>query len=265
MKYTYAYKTSDGQRHEATMMASSRDEVFMSLRKQGIKPIKVVAADGSKANGEVRGVRKRMVALITVAVALAAGIVAFCVATNLRDSTDPSTDRGKSLPASPLARQVISGDRARLAEARTQLFTNAAERLLVRFAEPGQTNEAVVVEKPTEADFAAFLSRPVQIWRDEHTEVVDLKRILEGMRQELRDYLRGGGTTAAYVDELVKRQALEHSYRIKAETKLAELLSDSKSAYEYWLKANAQLQSMGIATLPLPIELRTYQLSIEID
>ena len=58
MKYTYAYKTPDGVRHEASMNASSREEVFTKLRKQGIKAIKVVAADGSKANGEVRGVRK---------------------------------------------------------------------------------------------------------------------------------------------------------------------------------------------------------------
>ena len=60
MKYTYAYKTSDGIRHEDSMIASSREEVFERLRKQGIKAIKVVAADGSKANGEVRGVRKRV-------------------------------------------------------------------------------------------------------------------------------------------------------------------------------------------------------------
>ena len=51
MKYTYAYKTSDGARHEAAMEAESRDAVFAALRERGIKAIKVVAADGSKANG----------------------------------------------------------------------------------------------------------------------------------------------------------------------------------------------------------------------
>ena len=59
MKYTYAYKTSDGIRHEDSMNASSREEVFESLRAKGIKAIKVVAADGSKANGEVRGAKRR--------------------------------------------------------------------------------------------------------------------------------------------------------------------------------------------------------------
>ena len=77
MKYTYAYKTSDGVRHEATMNAASRDEVFATLRKQGIKAIKVVAADGSKANGEIHGVRKRVVAALVAFVAVGVGIVAY--------------------------------------------------------------------------------------------------------------------------------------------------------------------------------------------
>ena len=61
MKYTYAYKTSDGTRHEEAMEAPSREAVFEALREKGIKAIKVVAADGSKANGEIRGIRKRVV------------------------------------------------------------------------------------------------------------------------------------------------------------------------------------------------------------
>jgi len=76
MKYTYAYKTSDGVRHEDEITANSREEVFEALRSRGIKAIKVVAADGSKANGEpsVQG-RKRM-ALVALLLGLAIGAVA---------------------------------------------------------------------------------------------------------------------------------------------------------------------------------------------
>ena len=77
MKYTYAYKTSDGVRHEDVMDAASREEVFETLRAKGIKAIKVVAADGSKANGEVRGVRKRAVAVLMVLAAIGAGVIAY--------------------------------------------------------------------------------------------------------------------------------------------------------------------------------------------
>ena len=85
MKYTYAYKTSDGARHEASMDAESREAVFEALRARGIRPIKVVAADGSKANGEVRGIRKRTVAVISViAAVLAGGVVYFMVPSRQR-------------------------------------------------------------------------------------------------------------------------------------------------------------------------------------
>ena len=73
MKYTYAYKESNGTRHEESMEAPSREFVFKVLREKGIKAIKVVAADGSKANGEVRGYRLRTVILVGVI----AGVIGF--------------------------------------------------------------------------------------------------------------------------------------------------------------------------------------------
>ena len=39
MKYTYAYKTSDGVRQEESMNAASREEVFAELRNLGIKTV----------------------------------------------------------------------------------------------------------------------------------------------------------------------------------------------------------------------------------
>ena len=49
--FTYVYRTSDGKRHTEEMSAASREEVFEELRRRGIKAIKVVANDGSRANG----------------------------------------------------------------------------------------------------------------------------------------------------------------------------------------------------------------------
>ncbi|MBR0504957.1 MAG: hypothetical protein IJJ84_06075, partial [Kiritimatiellae bacterium] len=49
MKFTYTYRSSDGERHTAEIEAESRDAAFAKIRTElGIKPIKVVAAeDGS--------------------------------------------------------------------------------------------------------------------------------------------------------------------------------------------------------------------------
>ena len=75
MKYTYAYKTSDGIRHEGSINASSREEVFGELRRRDIKAIKVVAADGSKANGETRFVTRKRIVFAALATGLLVGAV----------------------------------------------------------------------------------------------------------------------------------------------------------------------------------------------
>ena len=47
MRFTYTYRSSDGERHSAEIEAESRDAAFAKIRTElGIKPIKVVAAEG---------------------------------------------------------------------------------------------------------------------------------------------------------------------------------------------------------------------------
>ena len=130
--------------------------------------------------------------------------------------------------------------------------------------------------RPLPADFEAALREPIRIASTDFTEVVDLKRIVTGMKREMRAYIAGGGTVEQYLAELEKRQKLEVSYRERAEQKLNDMLNgqdarspsgrDSlKAAYAYWLKANAQLQAMGIYPLALPDALRSYQMNLDIE
>lgn len=274
--FTYYYKTSDGLRHEAEIGAPSRDEAFAALRERGIRPIKLVAKDGSTANGEVRGMRKRAVAAIVVAVALAAGAVAFLLG---RRAPQPApvvvTPQGPVTftAASPLARQRIPGDRLRIENLPTNLFAFASEACLAGYAEPGRPLPDLA--SLDEADVRAALAKPVMISSRDFTEHVDLKRIVAGMKRELNAYLAGGGTVDGYAAELVKRQKMEIAYREKAAARLQELLAapgetprsagTSAAAYAYWLKANASLQAMGIYPLELPEALRAYQLTLDID
>ena len=171
------------------------------------------------------------------------------------------------------------------------VFRHAAERWLARYAEPGRGAQAgpgaenglartrsAASAPPSAVDFEAALREPIRIASTDFTEVVDLKRIVAGMKREMRAYLAGGGTAEQYVAELEKRQRLEISYRERAEQRLNELLKEQKvdgrrqdggspyqAAYAYWLKANAQLQAMGIYPLALPDALRSYQMNLDID
>ncbi|MBQ6338649.1 MAG: hypothetical protein IJI36_05830 [Kiritimatiellae bacterium] len=300
MKFTYTYRSSDGQRHTAEIEAESRDAAFARVRTElGIKPIKVVAAimlvaaggvvwwmrhpnhEPQTANGEQPAASQDQ----PITVATPQGPVTLSVAT-------------------PLPRQMIPGDRQRIENGRDTIFTNAAERLLVRFAEPGRAVAATEGTKPTDAEFTACLREPIRIASSDFTEVVDLKRIVPGMKREMRAYIAGGGTVEGYLAELEKRQRLEISYRDNAERRLNDMLNgqdarspsatggtpvvpdaakmaaphaggqdarsrsgrDSlKTAYDYWLKANAQLQAMGIYPLALPDALRSYQMSLDIE
>ncbi len=289
MRFTYAYKTSDGKRHEAAMEATSREEVFESLRAKGIKAIKVVAADGSKANGEETGdggrestrastgeFSKRTTASWVAAAAIIAATIgggAWWWATRTGDQGQPPAQFIVNTPqgpvtyriADPLPRQSIPGNRHRIEEGRDTIFTNAAERLLARFAEPGRVVGAPSGEKPTEAEFRDSLAVPVRVASNELTEHIDLKRIVAGLKREMRTYLAGGGTVEQYLSELTRRQKLEVSYRENAEKRLDDMLSKPKEAYDYWLKANAQLKSMGIYELPLPDALQGYQAGLDLN
>ena len=139
MKFTYAYKTSDGVRHEAAMDAESREAVFAALRQQGIKAIKVVAADGSKANGEIRGIRKRVLAAAVVGAAVLAVVGTVMVGRGV------SPRRGaqglSALPLDTTTRRQVIGDTAIIEKGiRTgwaDVFELEGELFLASFAIPG--------------------------------------------------------------------------------------------------------------------------------
>ena len=315
MNFTYTYRSSDGERHTAEIEAESRDAAFARVRAElGIKPIKVVAA-GDHATGEGSGksaASPRWGVIPVIAFIASVLFIALAVwwfggrgATALPVSAQEPTTYTVNTPqgpvtlqaAEPLPRQMIPGNRQRIEGDRDSIFTNTAERLLSRFAEPGRAVATPADTKPTEAEFRACLREPIRVASNELTEHIDLKRIVSGMKREMRAYLAGGGTVDGYLAELEKRQKLEVSYRERAEQKLNELLSDVngqaarstgddgrdkrdspagrassgntsdalKAAYAYWLKANAQLQAMGIYPLALPDALRSYQMSLDIE
>ena len=311
MRFTYTYRSSDGQRHTAEIDAPSRDEAFAAIRRElGVKPIKVVAAAGENAvNGRnARSSIGRAVALALVAslILLLAGAAWWWAARLANAPYRVITPQGPVTytVATPLPRQTIPGDRARIAASRATAFQSPAEVWLARFAEPGRhVGESIgraehagngsdtkdpTRSHPAREEFEACLKAPIRIASSDFTEVVDLKRIVTGMKREMRAYLAGGGSVEGYLAELEKRQRLEISYRENAERKLNGLLEDSQkqpshsfpkdtegkpstrnpqlsAAYSYWLKANAQLQTMGIYPLTLPDALRSYQMSLDIE
>ena len=209
MKYTYAYKTSDGIRHEDSMNASSRDEVFIELRKRGIKAIKV------KANGEVRGVRKRVVAVLIAIVALGVGVCAYLGGV----ITGGSPESGIAFQTDQSRRQII-GDAAIIEKGIrngwSDVFELEGERFLASFAIPGVKAGQ---RNTSEKEFIAALEFRREFSSNDSLEVRQIKAMVEGMKQEARRYLAAGGTVVEYGKRLTERQDAEITIynRVKAD------------------------------------------------
>ena len=254
MKYTYAYKTSDGVRHEATMNAASREEVFAELRKRGIKAIKVVAADGTKANGEVRGVRKRVVAVLVAFVSLGVGVVAYF------SGTRSGGDLGGTLEASfqtDQARRQVIGDAAIIEKGIrngwSDVFALEGERFLASFAIPGVKAGQ---RNTSEKEFAAALENKCIATDSDSLEARQIKAMVEGMKNEARRYLAAGGTIVEYGKRLTERQDAEIAIynRVKADIEKARATMSEAAFMTYWEKRNDELRNLGIKTVGLSDE-----------
>ena len=254
MKYTYAYKTSDGVRHEATMNAASREEVFENLRKRGIKAIKVVAADGSKANGEIHGVRKRVVVALVAFVAVGVGVVAYFSGT--RSSGELGGSVATAFATGQDRRQVI-GDAAIIEKGIlsgwSDVFTLEGERFLASFAIPGVKAGQ---RNTSEKEFAAALEHKSTVADSDSLEARQIKSMVEGMKNEARRYLAAGGSIVEYGKRLTERQDAEIAVynRVKVDIEKARDTMPESAFMTYWEKRNDELRNLGIKTIGLSDE-----------
>jgi hypothetical protein len=281
MKYTYAYKTSDGIRHEDSMNAASREEVFAELRKRGIKAIKVVAADGVKANGEVRGVRKRAVAAIVALVAVCVSVVAYFggARTAAVVTANPEMTSPRQI-ASP--RHQIYGDPAIMEPIErgdfSSILPREGDKMLAIFAQPGKLmcakganpkrldqipfskvgtsgqglgvriNAAQVFEAYAKDELGA--DKDIQIADGDSREIRELKQIVNGMREEMRGYLaNGNGTPRSYWRRLNERTLSEMQIYERTRREL-----EKETPPEIWEQKNESLRILGLRTIPAPNE-----------
>ena len=231
------------------MDAESREAVFVALRKQGIKAIKVVAADGSKANGEIRGVRKRVLAASVVSAAILTGVLVYSLI------PDSQSSAAADFLTAQTRRQVV-GDLAviekGIKEGWASIFPEEGERFLASFAIPGVPAGQ---RNTTEAEIRAALSRTVEVAPEDGIEARQIKAMVEGMKAEARRFVSKGGSIAAYGRKLVRRQEEEIAYynRAKAEIEKAQKSNMPVAQLnELWEMRNESLRQMGVKLVPMP-------------
>lgn len=256
MKFTYAYKTSDGIRHEDSMNASSREEVFETLRAKGIKAIKVVAADGSKANGAPPPHRYSRLVFVAVLFAAVSGIV---VAWHLggrvssRAANNAIAEKNGSTIAvtflTSFTRRQVIGDTAIIEKGiRTgwaDVFWREGDRFLASFAVPGVPAGQ---RNTSEKEMRQALDGKVEPQPTDSIEVQQIKAMVKGMKEEARRYLAAGGTFVDYGKRLVERQEAEIAIYNRAKAELENTRTTmSQEEFDTLLEErNDELRNLGL-------------------
>ena len=228
------------------MNASSREEVFETLRAKGIKAIKVVAADGSKANGEVRGVRKRAVVALVILAAVWAGVVAYIGG----ERTGEGGHAGRvTLPLESGTRRQVIGDMAIIEKGiRTgwaDVFAREGDRFLASFAIPGVKAGQ---RSTSEEEMRRALEGKVAPQPTDPIEVQQIKAMVEGMKEEARQYLAAGGSLVDYGKRLVERQEAEIAIYNRVKNEIETIRKTmAEDAFEAYLEErNDELRNLGI-------------------
>lgn len=257
MKFLYDYRTKDNIRYEGVINAASREAAFDALRAQGIKPAHLNEAPGIWNLISGRG---KYWLLISIA---AGAAVFFAVLAGLSEQRVVALD-------DDLERSQIYGDPAFLgqcaAKGWSNVFTDEGVQFLARFAQPGKKVVLADGEKAGDEyraivnDLKKGLGSDIEIYAGDPDEVRKMKRILNGMKHELAEYVANGGTVEGYVERMIERQNIEA--RIVEYTKNELMAMKQRGRDESvrsrliakWNEKNKFLRDMGLMPVPLPEE-----------
>ena len=256
MFFIYQYRVSDGRYREDMIEAANRDEAFSLLRKNGIRPSKLWAKDigyGMVQNDKgVMGFGKRWL----FAVAFAASSLSLAVALLLMNSRDrPSEQKSRHRIESNI---VEIGESFRIAKPRQRrqlgrlpskemmahAFRHPSEVYLASFAEPGKPVRAADAKEivALAEDLYDAIEDVIQINAGDPRELIDLKRIVAGIKDDAAMLIASGKTAEDVFDWLAARQQMEVEHR-------ASIVKAASFDPEERTKANKKLEAMGFAPI----------------
>lgn len=247
MKFVYQYKTSDGERHSGVYRAHNRDAVFSELKQKGIRPFGVEPAPGFF--NRLSGIGVRWVVILVLALALTVTLLAGRHSPQGDDGQYRETFDGSE-------RRQLVGDLAIIEEGVASgwsiAFEDIGDRFLSSFAIPGVIGG--VATTSVEA-VARVINVPVPVHDGDAIEVRQIKGVVEGMKDEIRQFVADGGSIRQYCRLMVDRQKEEIALRQRAETEIATAIARGADEGEVMAcrsKLNVELRRVGLMPLPLP-------------
>ena len=230
MKYHYFYQSKKNENLDGWIVAKNRDDAYAQLKKQGIKPFKVL---GRNPIGW-----KRWAAIVALVLAVAYLWLSL---------------RKASAPIMTATRSALYGDASTIqnlsADGWRTTFQDEGDAWLARHAIPG-----VVCDCPSNC-MVNISSEPLQILDEDSEELRKMKRMVNGMKKEMQEYLDAGGALEDYIDLCCERVRTEKGIKDSINGKFIQLRKkDPLEVADDWEKQNKTLRSLGLPTVPLPIE-----------
>ena len=228
MKFTYQYRTSDNVVHHGVINGASRDAVFAALKAKGIKPGRVDEAPGFF--NKLFGKGKRWIAIFVLSVIAVVFALSYERQTRVSDEQYLIEDRAQ-----------LYGDPVVIGECKaagwTNVFSKAFDCYLARYAVPGVKVPSTIIAPRFEDGELAYS----QIAESDLDEVAQMKRMVNGMKKEMSEYLETGGTREGYLKRLDIRQRAERGV---FETTQREIMRAKD--HSVWKAKNAELRAMGL-------------------
>ena len=238
-KFHYFYQSKENKNLDGWIVAKSRDDAYAQLRKQSIKPYKVVGKDPIAW--------KRWAAIAVLAVALA-GSYAWLALRSEPVAPDEQFVSHQIYGAESVIRNGISTEWSACG-------LDEGERYLARYAQPGIKVAYRRKTPETASAVEAALARHLEVEDSELLEYRQLKQIVESIKDELRAYIKSGGNVDGFLDRLQERQDQEVAYYNAANQELenAKATMPEDELYNLWAAKNAELRAIGLPMLKEPL------------
>ncbi len=249
MKFLYEYRTPDNIRHEAVIVAPNREAAFAALKSRGIRPGRLWEAPGIANMLIGKGKRWLAIGLLT-SIAAASLFYASRTQEAVQEAKETFSGFDQRTRRQPIGDTAIIEKGIKTGWA--DVFPKDGERFLASFAVPGVP---AGLRNTSEAEIRASLTRQITPSSNESIESRQIIAMVEGMKDELRQFLSDGGTIIEYGQRLVARQEQELIYYNRAKAEIEALKDSGASEREIinlWESRNASLRRMGVRPLSLP-------------
>ena len=257
VKFIYSYTTHQNERREGlTISAPNRDAAYSELNKRGIRPYKLHPAPGIWNKMSAIGGR----GLTIVVLVLIVGVLVTIALNMHKDIVELEQDGDvreivTGAITSKVRRQLI-GDQGIIEKGiRTgwsDVFEHEGERFLASFAIPGIP---ATVRTTNVASLEEALKREIPAAETDGMEAMQIKAMVDGMKDELRGFVKAGGTIEQYGRRLVARQDAEIAIYNRTSNEIEQAVKSNLGKAEIAElvdRRNEELRRMGIKPIQMP-------------